>query len=112
MYFYTLLINNSFKSKNFGLAIFSKNLAYFRKLKSEKRQGITERPMGTGQLNPQLVCPVLHLKINSLKWCQQAAYTFNARNEEDVRKCAALGIDTGIQAEEKLIKFFRRDPSC
>ena len=37
----------------------------------------------------------------------QLVLLFNAINEGDVKKCVALGIESGIQAEEKLIKFFQ-----
>ena len=41
----------------------------------------------------------------------QLVLLFNAINEGEVRKCFALGIETGIQAEEKLIKFFQSKES-
>ena len=50
-----------------------------KKTKSAVRGGITSQPLITDFLQPIRILPVLHAKINSLKWWENLAYSFNAR---------------------------------
>ena len=44
------------------------------------RQGMTKEPLMTDFLQPIACLPVLHAKINSLKFWENLGYSFNARN--------------------------------
>ena len=52
----------------------------FEKSKSSVREGCTHEPMIRGYLNPHLHIPVLHARINSLKFFENLAYHFNAKS--------------------------------
>ena len=51
----------------------------FDKASSAVRSGITNQPLITDFFQPIRILPVLHAKINSLKWWEKFAYSFNAR---------------------------------
>ena len=51
----------------------------FHNASTNVRQGITQKPILTDFLQPISCLPVLHAKINSLKFWENIAYSFNAR---------------------------------
>ena len=56
------------------------NLEEFKKISSAIRKGLSHRPMGEGYFIVNLIIPVLHSKLNSLKYHQELAYSLNSRD--------------------------------
>ena len=54
-------------------------LGRLKKASCAVRGGITSQPLITDFFQPIRILPVLHAKINSLKWWENLAYSFNAR---------------------------------